>query len=174
MTRILLLALGLAACSGNSTSDKELSDLRAELTDQRAEMRSMRQDIRELRESLPKSTAPAEAGAEPESATDAPDDAPAAETKSPAAAAPDPKAAPAEKPAKPPEQGTVNIQVESNPAGATVFLADKKVGNTPIIFKTPVGTSEISVRLEKSGYRPRLMTLRPDEDTKISVQLAKK
>lgn len=175
MTRILLLALGLAACSGNSTSDKELSDLRAELTDQRAEMRSMRQEIRELRESLPKSTAPAEAGAEPESATDAPDDTPAAETRPPAApAAPDPKAPPADKPARPPAQGSVNIQVESNPAGATVFLADKKVGTTPVILQTPVGTSEISVRLEKSGYRPRLMTVRPEEDTKISVQLAKK
>lgn len=169
MTRTLLLALGLAACSGNSTSDKELSDLRAELVDQRAEMRSMRQEIRDLRESLPKSTAPAEAAAEPEP------DAPAAEPKTPAApAASDPKAAPAEKPGKPPAQGSVNIQVESNPAGATVFLADKKVGMTPVILQTPVGTSEISVRLEKSGYRPRLMTLRPDEDTKISVQLAKK
>ena len=173
MTRTLLLALGLAACSGNSTSDKELSDLRAELVDQRAEMRSMRQEIRDLRESLPKSTAPAEADADPE--PDAPPDAPAAAPKTPAApAAPDPKAAPADKPATPPAQGSVNIQVESNPAGAVVFLADKMVGTTPVILKTPVGTSEISVRLEKSGYRPRLMTLRPEEDTKISVQLAKK
>src|SRR4029079_8963387 len=152
------------ACSGNSASDKELSDIRAELTDQRAEMRAMRQEIRELRDELHKNT---------------PEEPEAAAAEEPAAAATTPTAPPAApqppgKPAKPPAQGTVNIQVESNPAGASVFVADKKVGVTPVIIKAPVGTGDINVRFEKSGYRPRLMTLRPDEDTKISVQLAKK
>jgi len=165
--RPLFLTIAVTACSGNSSSDKELSDIRAELTDQRAEMRAMRQEIRELRDELHK-TAPA--SEEPQAA---------ATTEPPAAAASEPApssspAAPSSKAAKPPAQGSVNIEVESNPAGATVFLADKKVGETPIMLKAPVGTHEINVRLEKSGYRPRLMTLRPEEDTKISVQLAKK
>jgi len=168
----LLLALALPACSDKD----DLSDIRAEVADLRAEQRAMRQEIRELRESLPRPAA--DPAAEPTGARDEPEEPPGAVASAPpptGAAAADSKTAPAGKPGgKPPAQGSVNIQVESNPAGAAVFVADKKVGLTPVIIKTPVGTSEISVRLEKSGYRPRLMTLRPEEDTKISVQLAKK
>ena len=167
MTRILLLALVTAACSGK----EDPSDLRAEVADLRAEQRAMRQEIRELRELLPKPVP------EPEPPATEPDtEPPAAATPPPAAGASraPPASAASGKPGKPPAQGSVNIQVESNPAGAAVFVAEKKVGLTPIVIKTPAGTSEINVRLEKSGYRPRLMTLRPDEDTKISVQLAKK
>jgi hypothetical protein len=163
--RTLLLALVLTACSGNASSDKELGDIRAELTDQRAEMRAMRQEIRELRDEIHK-TAPTADEAESEPAVEPP-------AAPPPPAGSTPPATPG-KPAKPPAQGSVNIEVQSNPAGAAVFVAEKKVGVTPVIIKTPVGSSEISVRLEKSGYRPRLMTLRPEEDTKISVQLAKK
>jgi hypothetical protein len=152
-----LAALLLVACSGQkSPSDEEVSDLRAEVADLRAEQRAMRQEIREMRESI------REPGEEP-----APADAGPA-TAAPAAAPPPPATQP------PPTQGSVNIQVESNPAGAAVFVAGKKVGVTPVIIKSPVGSGELSVRLEKAGYRPRLMTLRPEEDTKISVQLAKK
>ena len=165
MTRILLLALVTAACSGK----EDPGDLRAEVADLRAEQRAMRQEIRELRELLPK-PAP-----EPEPPAAEPDPEPPAAAGAPASSTtPSPPPAPAGKPGKAPAQGSVNIQVESNPAGAAVFVAEKKVGVTPVVIKTPAGTSEINVRLEKSGYRPRLMTLRPDEDTKISVQLAKK
>jgi hypothetical protein len=163
--RPLLLALAVTACSSNSGSEKELSDIRAELTDQRAEMRAMRQEIRELRDELHKTTPE-----EPEAAAEEP----AAGATTPPATSPPAAPPPTGKPAKPPAQGTVNIQVESNPAGATVFVAEKKVGVTPVIIKAPVGTGDINVRFEKAGYRPRLMTLRPEEDTKISVQLAKK
>ncbi len=177
--RFVLAALAVAAsaCSGS----EDLSDVRAEVADLRAEQRAMRQEIREIRESLPKSTAAEEEAASTEPPAAAPDEAPAEPPPAAAAAAPaDPKApkaapaAPAGTPGKPPAQGSVNIQVESNPAGAAVYLADKKVGVTPVILQTQVGSSEINVRLEKKGYRPRLMTLRPEEDTKISVQLAKK
>lgn len=167
MTRILLLALVTAACSGK----EDPSDLRAEVADLRAEQRAMRQEIRELRELLPK---PAASDADPGPPAGEPGQETAPEPPGGAAAPATPPAAPAAKAGKTPAQGSVNIQVESNPAGAAVFVADKKVGITPVVIKTPVGTSEISMRLEKSGYRPRLMTLRPDEDTKISVQLAKK
>jgi uncharacterized coiled-coil protein SlyX len=164
--RTLLLALALTACSGNSGSEKELTDIRAELTDQRAEMRAMRQEIRELRDELHKTT-PDEPAAEPAA------EPPAADSTTPPTSPPSGAAQPG-KPAKPPAQGSVNIEVESNPPGAAVYLADKKVGVTPVIMKVPTGTKEINMRLEKSGYRPRLMTLRPEEDTKMSVQLAKK
>jgi hypothetical protein len=145
--RPLLFALVLTACSGNASSDKELGDIRAELADQRAEMRAMRQEIRELRDEIPKT-----AGDEPKTEPEV-----------------EPPAAP------PPPAGFDCTSMLTEPwAGAAVFVAEKKVGVTPVIIKTPVGSSEISVRLEKSGYRPRLMTLRPEEDTKISVQLARK
>ncbi len=175
---LLLAALALSAACACSGKEEDPSDLRAEVADLRAEQRAMRQEIRELRESLPKSTEAAASPDDLEPPAAAGDQPPAAPATAPPAstAAADPKepAAPPGKPGKPPAQGSVNIQVESNPAGAAVFVADKKVGLTPIVIKTPVGSSEISVRLEKSGYRPRLMTLRPEEDTKISVQLAKK
>jgi hypothetical protein len=84
------------------------------------------------------------------------------------------EATPAAAPAKPPAQGTVNLQIESNPPGAVVFVAGKKVGVTPVSVKTPTGSDEVQVRLEKAGFRARLMNVRPEEDTKLSVQLAKK
>lgn len=171
--QLFVLAALAAAASGCSGNDEDLSDVRAEVADLRAEQRAMRQEIRELRESLPKSTAGEEPAASSEPPAAAPDQAPASAAAAPAEPK-DPKAVPAPPAGKPPAQGSVNIQVESNPAGAAVYLADKKVGETPVILKTQVGSSEISVRLEKKGYRPRLMTLRPEEDTKISVQLAKK
>jgi hypothetical protein len=158
---LLLAAIGAAACANKGD---DLADVRAELADLRAEQRSMRQEIRDLRALLAQEPPPA---AEPPSGAPEP---PSAAAAAPPAA----PAAPAAAPGKPPAQGSVNVQVESNPAGATVFLAEKKVGVTPVMLRIPVGSSEISVRLEKSGYRPRLMTLRPEEDTKISVQLAKK
>lgn len=168
-----LLAAVATAASVAACADKgdDLADLRAELADLRAEQRSMRQEIRDLRALLPREAA--EPAAEPAASEPA---APSAAAAQPPPASSSSSTAPASppKPGKPPAQGSVNIQVESNPAGASVFVADKKVGVTPVIIKTPVGSSEISVRLEKSGYRPRLMTLRPEEDTKISVQLAKK
>jgi hypothetical protein len=168
------LAAALCACAG---SDEDLTDVRAEVADLRAEQRAMRQEIRELRESLPKSTAAQEEAAPAAAPDEVPAEPPAAAAAPVPAGSKDPKPAPsasAGKTGAPPAQGSVNIQVESNPAGAAVYLADKKVGETPVMLRTPVGSSEISMRLEKKGYRPRLMTLRPEEDTKISVQLAKK
>lgn len=154
-----------AACAERTpASDKELADMRGELADMRAELRGMRQELREVREGAP---APAEAAATAD----------AGPANEPPAAAPEAKPATTEKtatPAKPPAQGTVNLQIESNPPGAVVFVAGKKVGVTPVIVKTPTGSEEVQVRLEKAGFRARLMNVRPEEDTKLSVQLAKK
>lgn len=169
MPRSAILAIAvLAACS----SKEDLSEIRAELTDLRAEQRTQRQEVRELRDALRKLEA---TGAPPPAAADAGPATAAPPTPEPPAATGSPPAAAKAATGKPPAaQGSVNIQVESNPAGAAVFVAEKKVGVTPVIIKAAVGSDEIRVRLEKAGYRPRLMTLRPEEDTKISVQLAKK
>jgi hypothetical protein len=40
------------------------------------------------------------------------------------------------------------------------------------LYEHPPGNKELLFRIEKAGYRPRLMSLRPDEDAKIQVQLA--
>ncbi len=166
MPRLALAALALLlSCSGGK-SDEDVAALRNEVADLRSEVADVRRDLAELMK-----TVRGAADGQPQTAA-APDAGPPPATSPPAAATA--AAQPAGKPAKPPPQGSVNIQVESNPAGAAVFVADKKVGATPVIIKAPVGTGEITVRLEKAGYRPRLMTLRPEEDTKISVQLAKK
>ncbi|HUS64334.1 MAG TPA: PEGA domain-containing protein [Kofleriaceae bacterium] len=157
------LMAAAAACAERATaSDKELADMRAELADMRVELRGMRQELRDLRAGAP---APAEVAASA--------DAGPANVEPPAAAETEAGAKPA-KPATPPAQGTVNLQIESNPPGAVVFVAGKKVGVTPVIVKTPIGSEEVQVRLEKPGFRARLMNVRPEEDTKLSVQLAKK
>lgn len=170
MPRLTLAALALLLSCSSGKSDEDLAALRNEVADLRSEVADVRRDLATVIETV-RQVRDASGGA-PAAASAAPDAGPTAAKAAPAA--PPVAAAAPPKPGKPPAQGSVNIQVESNPAGATVFVADKKVGVTPVIIKSPVGTGEINVRLEKSGYRPRLMTLRPDEDTKISVQLAKK
>src|SRR5688572_4737054 len=121
------MACGGACAERAPANEKELADMRAELADMRAELRGMRQELRELR------------GAEPPAA-EAPTvvDAGAPTAATAAAEVAKPEAPPAA-PAKPPAQGTVNLQIESNPSGAVVFVAGKKVGVTPIIVKTPAG-----------------------------------
>jgi hypothetical protein len=158
-----------AACAERApAADKELGEMRAELADMRAELRGMRQEIRELRDGA----APAADEAVAAATSDA---GPApAEPTGEATAKPAATTTPTSPPAKPPTQGTINLQIESNPPGAVVFVAGKKVGVTPVIVKTPVGSEEVQVRLEKPGFRARLMNVRPEEDTKLSVQLAKK
>jgi hypothetical protein len=77
-------------------------------------------------------------------------------------------------PAPPAEAASVDIEVDSTPPGADVFVADKKIGVTPLVFPAPTAAGDLQVRIEKSGYRPHLMNLRPTLGAKISVQLAKK
>lgn len=155
----------VAVCACSSGDAKEdISDLRAELLDVRAEIRGLREEIRELRpakEAPPTAVEPDDGevaavteNPEPEASKAATD----ADSETPSA----------------PSQTHVNLQVTSNPGGATVFFDQKKIGTTPLTMQVPSGSEEVSIRLEKAGYRPRLMSVRPDEDTKLSVQLARK
>ncbi len=168
MPRLPLAALALLLSCSSGKSDEDVAALRNEVADLRSEVADMRRDLGTVSDSV---KTIAESAREQRAVT--PDE-PA--TSADAAVPPEKPVTPPPpgKPGKPPAQGSVNISVESNPAGAAVFVAEKKVGLTPIVIQAPTGTKELNVRLEKAGYRPRLMTLRPDEDTKISVQLAKK
>lgn len=134
----------IAAACSPQADGKELADIRTELVAIRTELHSVREELRGLRS--------ADAGP------------PAPEASSPT----EPQAA------EPVEHGAVSIQVESDPEGADVFVADEKIGVTPLAVPIPAGVGELRVRLEKEGYRPHLMNLRRGAGTKVSIELAKK
>jgi hypothetical protein len=153
-----------------------VADLRADMRELREEMRSVRAEVRQLRDDETDGATAAGDKDEPEKGDKDGNDAdakpvgttagkkPAAGRKPPAETVLEP----------PPKQSTVKISVDSNPRGAKVYLAGKVMGRTPVLLERVPGTDEISVRIEKEGYRARLLSIRPDEDTKLSVQLAKK
>lgn len=173
MVRIAVFAAVVCATScaqKGGADDGELSKMREdiaeihkELRDVRDEQRSLRAELRELREDGPVdpskttntvdgATVVAEAGADAGAKTD----------KSPPI-----KSSPA-------KQENVRISISSNPRGAKVYIAGKVMGRTPVILQRVPGSDTIDIRVEKEGYRPRILTVRPEEDTKLDVQLAKK
>jgi hypothetical protein len=139
-------SLVIAAC-GSRTDGAELAAIRAELADIRAELRAMHEEQRGQRAAV--GNAAASTAPQP----------PAADGTEPHAGAPTP---------------AVSVQVESTPPGADVFVSDEKIGVTPVAVPNPTGGGELRVRLEKDGYRPHLMNLRPGESGTISVRLARK
>lgn len=149
--------------------EAELKDLRAESRELRGELRSLRDELRELRTGVPASVA--DAGGAPATAGAARDAGPAATAEAPPPPRPRPPARPGD---PPPRQESVKISVQSNPTGAKVYVGDKVVGRTPVLLERSPGSEELTLRIEKDGYRVRLLSVRPDEDTKLSVQLAKK
>ncbi len=162
---IVVAASGLAltSCAKTDLSDLETEnrELRDELRDVREDVRALRKDTRELREKVELLPTPASSTvatppvvATPPAGTDA--------------GSPKPTV-----PGLPPKQGNVKISISSNPRGATVFLEDKILGKTPLLYQHPPSTTSLMLRVEKPGFRPRLMSVRPDEDIKLSVQLAR-
>jgi hypothetical protein len=127
--------------------------------------------------SLPPSGRP-QAGFDP-TAAEAPtpaEAAPAAGASAPGApaSAPAPAAAP-EAEVAPPGASTVNIQVVSQPTGATVWL-DKEVqprGRTPLRLTLPAGHQGRSVILRLRGHEARVLSLVPSESRTLDVALAK-
>ena len=156
---VVLIATG---CTKPDLSEleKENRELRDELRDVREDLRGLRKDTRELREKvelLP-------------STAIAPQPEPPTSKQTEASTDPAGKTEPL---APPPKQGNVKISIASNPTGATVFLEEKILGKTPLLYQHAPSTTPLMVRIEKPGFRPRLMSIRPDEDIKLSVQLAR-
>ena len=151
--RPILIALVLTACNKPDVSElrADNKELRSELREVREELRDIRAEQRELRK-LVGGELPPDAG--PTARADA---------GSPELPAVDGGA---------PKQADVKIVIESNPRGALVWHEDRKLGRTPLLYEHPPGTKTLIFRIEKPGYRPRLMSIRPDEDAKLSVQLA--
>jgi hypothetical protein len=147
----LIAAVTGQACSSRA-SDEELAAIRAELGEIRAEQRALREELHGRR---------SDAGAAPAAAA------------APGATAPSQGAdIPTEK--EPTQPVMVDVAVDSTPPGADVFVADEKVGVTPLVFPAPTGPGDLHVRIEKAGYRPHLLNVRARAGAKISVQLAKK
>lgn len=160
----LVAALGFGACKSADTGELEADtkELRSELREVREDLRDLRGQTRELRQrldALDQKGGAAQPGSEPTGDAGVP---------------PGERLPPLpDGGAPPPTQSNVKISIRSNPSGATVFQDDRKLGRTPLLYQTPPGVKELMLRIEKPGYRPRLLSIRPDEDAKISVQLAK-
>ncbi len=155
LTVVILCSLPLFGCPQPDVGELEADskEMRAEIRELREDVRSLRADTRELREKI-------ELGEQtkPPPVVQSPAEKPRAKVDEPP-------------PGPPPKQSNVKIQVNSNPRGATVFLGEKILGKTPLLFEHPPGNEQLMLRIDRPGYQARLMSLRPDEDAKISVQL---
>jgi hypothetical protein len=181
MVRIAVIACWVCsvACSAQSSGDdgqqnkipEDIAEIHKDLRDLREEQRALRAELRELRD-----------GKGPRLTTDDTDDIDdtdtatetdagageaKADTKTDTAKQPEIKSSPA-------AQETVRISIASNPQGARVYIGGKVMGRTPVLLERAPGADTIDIRVEKEGYRARILTVRPEEDTKLSVQLAKK
>lgn len=163
LRRALIGAVTVAlSASGPACSQTDVSELEAESKELRAEIRELREDVRALRKDTRELREKVELSASTKPVPEP--------TKPPVTNVDAGAVGPV---TKPPRQSNVKIQISSNPRGATVFLGEKVIGRTPLLFEHPPGTEQLMLRIDKPGYQPRLMSLRPDEDAKISVQLAR-
>ena len=166
---ITVLACVLSCAKKGDTRDElsreDIAELRKEVRDLREEQRALRGELRDLRESSGSKLAEG-----PDTAS-GPDSPPSVDDENDAG--PAAKARPEVK-SKPAGQETVKISISSNPTGARVYVEGKVMGRTPVLLERAPGGEEMNIRVEKEGFRARLLTVRPEEDTKMSVQLAKK
>src|SRR5262245_2513781 len=123
--------LALAAC-GTPSDGKELAAIRPELADIRVEIRSLAHELHGHRAGAREARAPGAPHSSP--ATPREPAAPVAGTAGSPATPPEPAAA---APAIPSSAATV--EVESTPSGADVFVAEEKVGVTPLVVRFPEG-----------------------------------
>src|SRR5262249_35676044 len=114
--------------------------------------------------STPEATAEVRLDAQPDASTEAQPDAKAQ-------AKPGAGADAQKQEAKPPVK--VVVVIDSQPRGAAVFVGGTRKGQTPMILDLMTGSEEVPIRVEKPGYRPQLQTVRPEEDTKLSLQLSR-
>jgi hypothetical protein len=65
----------------------------------------------------------------------------------------------------------VDITVDSEPPGATVFVDDREEGTTPTTISMPTGTDVVPIRLELEGHSPSVQEVVPDVDQRIAASL---
>jgi hypothetical protein len=99
----------------------------------------------------------------------------------PVAPTPTPTPAPAPAPTPPPAPVEVPLPVlpekvtlvlESDPPGATVFVGEEKLGETPHSYDTVRGEEPLRFRFEKPGFEPRWKDITPRAGQAVSVALA--
>jgi hypothetical protein len=67
----------------------------------------------------------------------------------------------------------VALTVESNVAGASVWLAGKRLGDAPGPLRLPRGAEAVTLTVQADGYAPSSVDVVPAEDVVVAVQLAK-
>jgi len=67
----------------------------------------------------------------------------------------------------------VEVALRSRPAGADVLQGAKKLGTTPVKLSFPRGTAEMTLTLRKAGHEEKAVTLTPDRDRDLEVELAR-
>jgi hypothetical protein len=69
------------------------------------------------------------------------------------------------------EAPTGILQVSSDPAGATVYLGIRPVGQTPLSYYAPVGSHTVRVLRDGSEPYVRKITIREDQTTQMKAKL---
>jgi len=69
-----------------------------------------------------------------------------------------------------PPPASVEVRIESTPAGATVRIGEETLGRTPLAVPLPAG-APVDVQLRLSGYAPERFTLTPSEGLSHAVRL---
>jgi hypothetical protein len=67
----------------------------------------------------------------------------------------------------------VALTVESNVAGASVWLGGKRLGEAPGPLKLPRGSQALTLTVKSDGYAPSSIDVVPSEDVVVAVKLAK-
>ena len=65
----------------------------------------------------------------------------------------------------------VEIQVISQPAGATVYHRRERLGLTPLTMKRALGSTEVKLSIRKSGHRSKRLRVRFDDSRVFRVKL---
>lgn len=65
----------------------------------------------------------------------------------------------------------VTLAIESTPRGATVYLAGRKQGATPLQLDWPRGSKRVELVLERTGYQRHVEHLVPDADARLQLLL---
>jgi TolB-like protein len=71
---------------------------------------------------------------------------------------------------KPVEEQKYVVSIKSTPAGGTIIINSKEIGNTPYSFIAQKGMS-LDIKIERKGYKPWQQIVTINEDTEINAVL---